>query len=632
LVLPLYLGQQCVRDKIVLQQALDYVYSLDVTSDARFTGDARGTVRTLQTLMKFKKGSGFAYVSDIYNAVVFDGLVLSDQKIQHMYRLFAGKELSNVRGMNVSRSFDTNDDMWGGRLAENRDVAIVKETLDSKKLSGKMRQSTLSLSLAWSEEKTAADKDPLRRLAESREFFQTIDVPPGVLISGFRLKVADALVSGRIIEKKTALWVYDQIKSTRRDPGLLVYQTPQRLTLQVFPVQKDETRLVEIDFLYPATFHPRIRLNDRPVTLNDTNGNSVPEGVWGAHVLALPQEVLADLPGFNRKPYAHFIIDRSMGVGLNTEENLRHIQSVLKTYPDMQRLRISAANYETQTVTPSFIMSKDEQAMRKALAQINVPLRGSLDISRVMQGALNDYRNKCLEDINTGCWQEYPQFIVITTNPTGIMPLADNRDILKRYIPEGQDFWLAVPGQEISKLPLWLVPQTALENEVIVLKQGPRASVILKHASGYMGGHEADPIEVWTAADKQFKPVAGWQYYEESGVYEKGLGLLLANEKAALSIKTMDQDKKRLVAESRHLGVLIPATAYMVVEEDSHWRGLADKEKQAMAGSAAFDMGEPLPDNQGRMDSPSPSWLLLMGVLGFWLGVRHWRMTYKRLI
>ena len=89
---------------------------------------------------------------------------------------------------------------------------------------------------------------------QAAEYRQTLPLPSGVFVSGFRLHINGTPVPGRIFEKKTALWVYTMIRdSERRDPGLLVYNKPDELELRVFPVPPGKPATVEIDFLIPAS-------------------------------------------------------------------------------------------------------------------------------------------------------------------------------------------------------------------------------------------------------------------------------------------------------------------------------------------------------------------------------------------
>ena len=107
---------------------------------------------------------------------------------------------------------------------------------------------------------------------DQNEFVTKIRVPEGVFLSGYWLHVGEERVPGRLFEKKTALWVYQNIRDfERRDPGLVYYVTPTELTLRVFPLASGETRTTEIEFLYPKEWKPRISIGDEVLDLGESN-------------------------------------------------------------------------------------------------------------------------------------------------------------------------------------------------------------------------------------------------------------------------------------------------------------------------------------------------------------------------
>lgn len=99
--------------------------------------------------------------------------------------------------------------------------------------------------------------------SQATEFLTTIQVPPGMMISGMWLTIGTERVPGRIFEKKSALWVYQKITEVRpvpRDPAILRYTGPQTAELRVYPVESREPRVVEVEFLYPEGLNPVIDL------------------------------------------------------------------------------------------------------------------------------------------------------------------------------------------------------------------------------------------------------------------------------------------------------------------------------------------------------------------------------------
>ena len=632
LVLPLFFGVQVVKDKIVLKQALEYVYSSEGHGDLKFPGAAQDVARTMRALKQFKEGDGLPYLSDLYNAIVFEGMVLPDEKISYVYKLFSGEELPEV---SVSSYWGRSSRMRAGtgwRAPHEREVNIVAEGVASVKPSSDLVQSTLSLSMAWAPKaETAVKEDQYAwQFSGPRDFYQTIDLPPGVLITGFRLKVGDAMVPGRIFEKKTAMWVYDQIKNTRRDPGLLAYQSPTRVELKVFPVLQNETRQVEIDFLYPEHFYPAVRLNGRPVVLTAASADAPSAGVVGASALILPGGVIARLPALARKPYFHFIIDRSAQASMGSAAYEALIRSVAAQYPGIRKAKLTEANFEARALSSGFVDVRDAAYLGRAFGRVSLPLRGSLDLQRVIQNAVLEYKETCLDRAGSDCWQEYPLFVVLTGAPQNVLPFSEKMDVFKRYIPEAGQYLIIAPNKGREQRPLWSASEASASDRVVLLRQGSRVSAVSSDARGYTDRLDTGRVEVYDPGAGGFKPLEKTGSLLNDEGYEHGLELIFRNEAAMASVRLMDKEKPWLVEQSRKLGVLTPATAYMVVERDAQWRGLKDKEKQMMAASDVFDFEKTPEVPQNSVNSPAPSWLLLVLALVFWMGLRRWRLSTVR--
>jgi hypothetical protein len=631
LALPLFFGVQAVKDKIVLKKAVQFVYSSEARGDLTFDGSAQDVARTMRALQQFKEGDGFPYLSDMYNAIVFEGMVLSDEKIRHMYRLFSGEDLPRIYGGSLWGRRSSRRNFTPGSAPDERDVNIVSENMATLSPLPGMRQSTLSLSVAWPEKKDQKDiKEPRSwQDGRPREFYQVIDLPPGVLISGFRLKVGEDMVPGRIFEKKTALWVYEQIKNTRKDPGLLVYQSPTRVELKVFPVEAHETRQVEIDFLYPDHFYPSIKLNDREVAILTPVAGVSPAGVIGASLMALPEGVIRQLPAMERKPYYHFIVDRSLQASLPLETYGELIRKLAVKNPEITKVKFTAANFETQSLTPRSVGLNDAGQWQKALERMSLPLQGSLDLQRVLQSELLAYKEQCLDQVDSGCWQEYPFFIVLTGAPQNVLPFSERLDPLRRYVPEVNKYYIVSLQKGDEPRLLWGASEKATSAKVVLLRQGQHMAVVSSQARGYYDQVEGARVEVFDPATGVFKSLDDLRPLGDNPVYEQGLKLMRRNEAAWISLRLMDKDKRWLVEQSRQLGILAPATAYMVVERDAQFRGLEDKEREKMRASDAFDLGENV-EPQNAVNSPAPSWLLFFVAMVFWLGLKRWRLRVSR--
>ena len=311
-IIPGIYTAEAVLDRVVLRRAMDYVYSPDYRAATHFAGSPALVRRSLEHLRDFKAGLNLPFLSGFYNWIVFDGLILPEEKMNRLHRTFFGRDLE--RPNTAATGF------FGARSGRDRgvrerpasvphDVRLVNLTTATNS-EGACDRATVSFQM---------QNDSLSQ----SEFVTTIQLPEGVLVSGFWLHIGNERVPGQLFEEKSARWVYQMIRDrSRRDPGLLIYTDPQTVELRVFPFAAHEKRKVEIEFLYPAALKPSIPIGDE--TLNPS-GDSDDARIVVTHTkddagaAVFSPAALSSLPRTMRTPYLHFIIDRSASSEITVE-------------------------------------------------------------------------------------------------------------------------------------------------------------------------------------------------------------------------------------------------------------------------------------------------------------------------
>lgn len=596
-VLPGYFTWEAFKDKASLSAALRYVYAPDYTRDFIFSGSVKSIRRTLINLREFKEGIQMPYLSNFYNSVVFEGMVLPDKKINEMYRLFVGETIPAVSRRPAWDFAGRSNRMRTGNVrAADRQVQLVSTHIQNQD-SADETKSRVRLEMVNT------------GTSDRAEFFREMTVPEGVLISGFSLKVGEEMTPGQIFEKRAAMWVYHMIRDfTRRDPGLLTYQSPSRINLNVYPFALNEKRIVEIEFQFPKDYSPVISIGEQRLILNQKEDTAPLPVVGGTFqkgsFFVLSKDVLSALPKTKRRPYLHFILDISKEGMPDMSAYKERMELVRRQYPSITKARITAAHFESQLLTPDFLDLNNKKTITQAIQKTTLSHQGSLDIGRVIKQELLRYQR----GLDQNNWQEYPLFVLISSNAPHAFPASD-MEFFSSMLPDCNYYLVSSAAGSLEKLPMWESTEGAKDREVAVFKSGDTVQVIPAAEdmrSIYFDGSRGDGIAVYDSGRQGFTAIDGVQKMAAASSYSQGIGLMHENLRSMVNPSELDQSLSSLVSASRQSGIMIPSTSYIVVERSSQWKTLQLKEKQRLGTSQGLDFDEEL-----RTPAP-PLWLLLV--------------------
>lgn len=620
-ILPGYFIWQSYNDKAAVKQALQYVYSPNYETEQSFRGDLKATKRVLLNLKRFKEGIQLPYISDFYNRIVFEGMVLPDKKIANMYRIFTGEDIERiansagwqtgrVRGFGFTRGRMRG---FGGGVVRQIDRNVALESFQVQVMDeGEYKRSKLHLVMR----NTGSSNDS--------EFLTDIRVPPGVVITGFQLLVEKTMVSGRIFERRTAQWVYHMIRDfVRRDPGLLSYKTPEQLELSIYPFIQGETRETEIAFEYPANFAPVVQIGEKAVALSGNEAASSKETCSihdekGNTFLFVPEVQARLLPKFKRQPYLHFILDRSQNGLQNLSAYAKQIQAVAARYPQAKKCRITAANFSIENIAGVLDPSQADM-VRSALQKIALKRQGGLDFERVIRAELLRYARQSRQPLSAADWQMYPVFVVLTTNKGSIEELKD-LEFYRDIIPESGLYLIVSSEKDMEQRFLWGKPNAFVPPEVIALSYDKQVSLLSADATNGQVAAFFDISQQQTASNQFFVFDAGQNRFIPLGTVKKfsdqdffnKLSLLWTDKQARLNPSISEVSLPGFVKESRRLSLLIPSTSFIVVERSVQWKALKITEKKRLSTANAFEFEE-------EFKTPAPSFWLLLIVLALLL-------------
>jgi hypothetical protein len=608
LLLPAFFTGRALADKAALNAALDHVYAPDISAEnLTYQANLTNLRRALSSHRSYKNGIYYPLLSDFYGWLVFDNLVLPDDKLDRLEKTFFGAAGSRLNTDPMREGLNP----WGGHQRSVRErsrmprAAAVPHTVSVSQVQVK------NVSAAGGDVVTTFTLTLQNNGSAPAEFLQTLPLPSGVFVSGFRLHIDGQSVPGRIFEKKTALWVYTMVRdSERRDPGLLYYLTREELELRVFPVNANASTVVEIDFIHPAT----AEAPDYPSPANDLSAHLValgralrPHVTGDHHELALSGLRAEDFPAVEREPYLHLIIDRSLDNPYTAD--LSWMMATLREkFPHTRLGRVTLTNHDVVDLAPH-LLPLDELAKKVSADSLeNLPASGGFALDLCLARAIRQHREQELDRYaeKTNVIPVRPIFVVLSGKAAARaldLGLTESwRDLL--------------PGLELCEFGSDGSFQSHLQSAASrpLLRIGHAVRSLVTHQPVRFPGADSTAPFYWSPQTSSWVPVPNAKL-QNGNAWSRAVALHLQEQDHARAPGGDGLDRKALVAASRDAGILIPATSYIVVENQAQWRMLELSERQKLEQNDALAFRE----------TPAPSAVWLGPGLILWLGFRRWR-------
>lgn len=592
LVLPSYFLIEAMSDKRALDSSMEYFYSHDISGQILSESQLARSAEALVQLRDRKSDIQLPYVSGFYNAVVFGNLVLSDKKISRMYKLLTNDALPEINVSIFGSRGQGRRRFRGGGLEPNRDVTISSIEWLSTSAVGK---ATTRLTLQNSSDDTHS------------LYVGQIDLPEGVFVSGLRLKIEGEWVSGRIFDRKTALWVFQKITEVRRDPALLYYQSPTRAELRVYPFPSAGVREVEIDFEFHMGMDSKIAIAEQQVDLNPSVDSPSVLTQRGKTIVSGNMSDLA----FQREPYIHFVLDYSRQSKTDTKDYVSAIVQISEEL-DISELRVTAANIGiSESGAQGMLDITDPVRIARYIEDIQLREAGGLWVQQAIAKEILIIS----EGINEDTFNRTPVFVVV-----GGKHSFDSKDVSldawSWLIPD-LAIWYSYTNNKLHKHEIQtgklnLHDSNSELSSVIALKQGSRISILSADKSSIYESIDDSEISVFEPSKNQFTTVSmtsesrqenlRWPDYADSWVKWR---------RTNLNPSIVEAQRSAMLKTSREQGLLLPPTSFIVVESPSQWEILMRKEKQSLSNHSGLDF-------EDEQQTPEPPWwLLLAGLLVF---------------
>jgi len=571
LIIPAFITAAYLKDKSVLNETLSYLYSPDYSK--QYNIDKTSLQKTLNVIKSHKDhrdsrggifGNGIPYLSSYFNWLVMDNLTLSDSKINTIEKIFFGKTSFELRPENIQ-----NDNVQISNISTN-------STYDKTQN-------------AW---KSWVDLEITNKSGNtwSSEYATTIDLPEGCWISDYYLYVGDIKEPGILAEKKSAMWIFSQIRNENRDPGILYYLTGNKVAFRVFPFSKDEVRKTGIEFLHKEPI--KLKIDDNIVELGSQE-ETIYEKIETENIVYVSAKQKQSLNSVKRQPYFHFIVDVSKNTNNNSTDFTKRIEHLLETNKQLsENAQISFVNSYVTTTS----LNKDWKEQYK-----NQTFEGGFYLDRAIRTTLlNAYQDKS---------KTYPVIVVVTDSIQNAVLDKDFADFGFTFPESNLFFNLDKNGtlkeHSLAKNPIKGLPEVNREcmfcETVLEYKLSNNSTAYLPHNSEPSIILKKDIFEV-----------------PETEIEEKNWISALTMQgqwnSQILHPEISDKEWLNMVKYSFISKVMTPVTSYLVVENEAQKAMLKKKQEQALSGNKSLDLGE---DTQ-RMSEPS---LILLTIL---LGLVIW--------
>ncbi|MDR2463714.1 MAG: hypothetical protein LBD30_08055, partial [Verrucomicrobiales bacterium] len=373
----------------------------------------------------------------------------------------------------------------------------------------------------------------------------------------------------------------------RRDPALLRYTAADEIELRLFPLERQQTREVAIEFLYPQNAPVFIQLNGSdilPVKRESTPPLLVTKfSADRAMLLPNPRPYLSLMPPTSPMPtrqgYWHFIIERTAA---DADQTAAQLLEKIRAFIGGRELdcKVTLANYESRplTMTPVPVAKLPEILTDAALKKF--PARGGFLRDKALREELFAHEAAMRRD--------------------------EPRTFLNYPLP------VTVSGSGVSA-----GPAPALSRSAVIIGVGEKITVLNKYERAFIPAdgelefyHQSDPDH-----PPQFTRVPSDQIgLVENPAYQLGAQVFALQDELDRHPQRTEQLLPLLVKLSKQSGIMAPATAYIVVESGEQWKILSEKERQKLAANQSLELEADI--------VPEPAaWSLLVIGLGLTVSV-----------
>lgn len=585
MVIPLGMTFSFIRDRSMLNQTLEYLYSPDYLKS--YTINKQTVNRVLENVNDRTQSFSLLYSNTPYIASYYRWLVLDNLN------------LSASRKIMINQVFN-GDDHIKLESGRRRGTSIAESDREIHISDIKQRSHYDTDQQAWISWVDLSIRNENTSLWNS-EYRTQFTLPDGCWISNYYLDVEGMRKYGLLSEKKSAMWIFQQVRNEIQDPGILTYMGGNDIEFKVFPFQKQETRLTGIEFIHKEPVE--IVVDGYTILLGDQSIPSLVNAVEVNNVAYVSADKKMELKKVKPKPYYHFIVDISDNSRLyheGDEFDTDKLDKDLNIYVGrIQNLLDNGVickdgakiSYVNSTVETKELQDDWGQEL------VNKQLDGGFFLDRAIKKAI-------CNNFSKGDGSQYPVFVVVSDFWTNNIWNRDIKDLQFAY--PYQNLGYALFGNELQSFDLFgstfllddsivtsvplcevLEYQFSDQNKVF-LPQDTLSSVIINPS-----------LVVWEGSINDIEEKKWRSALLQQGQWmQQTLYPYLAKDEWIDLVRSSFQSK-----------VMTPLTSYIVLENEAQEAMLIKKQKQVLAGNKNLDLED---ENTVRMSEPELYVLLIL--------------------
>lgn len=589
LAIPAFITAQSFYYRRHLERGLNYVESADTSSPRRtFGGDAAAVAGAAEWMFSYKRGEYLPFITPLRMWILCDGMVLPDSKLRRIYGAFTGRDFDADmadagRLSGPLNAFGTSFRQASGILPPGRNVEVEKFSV-CESLDGVADASVLAKP----------------KYGGAQELYARISMPEGVFLSGMEFPVEGVVKRANVVEKKAALWTYENIVAEGRDPAIAFYLPDGDVALRAFPVPVNGAE-IGLEFVCLPGFSAtgiEIRASgidsaavcDKPSAPSSAGSSGF--FAWeDFSVASVPESPAASEFAFARRPYYALVIDRSYG-GFDPALVESALDALRAANPGvgLAKLYLSNLNFEPAGRAEFDAESGKWKMSGFTGAAEKFPAAGGFDFATSLLLAMRDYEaaldSGSLEDA-----EAFPVLVFLTRSK----PPAEIPNPYAALVPEmrGPGFLAfdgSGPAPDVAGAAD-LSAKSAILRSGDALRPVPlgRPSVAVFPVSG--GGKRADAAVLVPRGGGE-GPALATARGGVSGKAAAAARLFALSGAAARNPSLKEELFPEIVKLSKASGIMARETSLIVVETSSQERIMALAEKKAMSSNKSLSFGE----------------------------------------